>query len=246
MQVVGHRISDGGLLQWKREMKRKWWRNSLAIRCLHRCLHRCCPIYDQPSPGKHETFVAWSKLAKHGFTKNCLARTHGHHRLFMECWSKAVGAKKLQGSSANSPKPQRARALNPCAKPSLPPSSRDGPHSLLMPPSPPLPQACYAINQSIKPACTWAAHLGAGDRWEPTSYVQNFSNSKDRATSDCKVHVCRIGRILRQYLPIIHLQKSHEGWNFGSPVLSRTSSCMMSIRHPPRYPLDAPIMWDWS
>ena len=53
-------------------------------------------------------------------------------------------------------------------------------------------------------------------------------------------------RILRQYLPVIHLQKSHEGWKFGNPVASRTSRCMTSIRHPPQYPLDPRIMWHWN
>ena len=48
-----------------------------------------------------------------------------------------------------------ARALNPCAKPSRLPSSPDGPPSLLMPPSPPLPQACYA--RTHHPTTTWMA-----------------------------------------------------------------------------------------
>ena len=34
------------------------------------------------------------------------------------------------------------------------------------------------INQSIKPACPWAAHLGAGDRRKPTSYIQHCTNTK--------------------------------------------------------------------
>ena len=65
------------------------------------------------------------------------------------------GAQKLQGSSANSPMPKPARALNPGAKPSRLPSSPDGPPSLLMPPSPPLPQACYA--RTHHPTRTWMA-----------------------------------------------------------------------------------------
>ena len=31
-----------------------------------------------------------------------------------------------------------------------------------------------SINQSNKPACPWAAHLGAGDPRKPTSYVQGL------------------------------------------------------------------------
>ena len=43
---------------------------------------------------------------------------------FLELKQEAVGAKKQQGSSANSPKPEHARAQTPCAKPSPLPSSR--------------------------------------------------------------------------------------------------------------------------
>ena len=50
-------------------------------------------------------------------------------------------------------------------------------------------------------------------------------------------------RNLRQYLPLIHSQKSRENCKFGDPVVPRTSSCMTSIRRPPQHPLDPPIMW---
>ena len=72
---------------------------------------------------------------------------------FLELKQEAVGAKKQQGSSANSPKPEPARAQTPCAKPSPLPSSQDGPPS--MPLSPPLQQACYA--RTRPPTTTWMA-----------------------------------------------------------------------------------------
>ena len=42
---------------------------------------------------------------------------------FLELKLEAVGAQKLQGSSANSPMPEPARAQNPCVKPSRLPAS---------------------------------------------------------------------------------------------------------------------------
>ena len=81
----------------------------------------------------------------------------------------AVGAKKQQGSAANSPKPEPARAQTPCAKPSPLPSSRDGPPSLLMPPSPPLQQACYA--RTPPPTTTWMVSSHHGAKSLPTCHV---------------------------------------------------------------------------
>ena len=37
---------------------------------------------------------------------------------------------------------------------------------------------CKIKSNQIKPACPWAAHLGAGDRRKPTSYVQHCTNIK--------------------------------------------------------------------
>ena len=88
---------------------------------------------------------------------------------FLELKQEAVGAKKQQGSSANSPKPEPARAQTRCAKPSPLPSSRDGPPSLLMPPSPPLQQACYA--RTPPPTTTWMVSSHYAARSSPTCHV---------------------------------------------------------------------------
>ena len=50
---------------------------------------------------------------------------------FLELKQEAVGAKKQQGSSANSPKPEPTRAQTRCAKPSPLPSSRVVPFTAL-------------------------------------------------------------------------------------------------------------------
>lgn len=39
-------------------------------------------------------------------------------------------------------------------------------------------------NRPVKPACPWAAHLGAGGRRKPASCVQDSTNTKEGATSD--------------------------------------------------------------
>ena len=88
---------------------------------------------------------------------------------FVELKHEAVGAKKQQGSSANSLKPEPARAQTRCAKPSTPlPSSRNGPDSLLMPPSPPLQQPCYA--RTPPPTTTWMVSSHYAAKSSPTCH----------------------------------------------------------------------------
>ena len=87
----------------------------------------------------------------------------------LELKQEAAGAKKQQGSSATSPKPEPAKAQTPCAKPSPLPSSRDGPPSLLMPPSPPLQQTCYA--RTPPPTTTWMASSHHAAKSSPKCHV---------------------------------------------------------------------------
>ena len=90
------------------------------------------------------------------------------HRIHLP-YETSAQAEKQQGSSANSPKPEPARAQTPCAKQSPLPSSRDGPPSLLMPPSPPLQQVCYA--RRPPPTTTWMASSHHAAKSSPTCHV---------------------------------------------------------------------------
>ena len=101
---------------------------------------------------------------------------------FLELKQDAVGVKKQQGSPANSPKPEPARAQTPCAKQSPLPSSPDGPPSLLMPHSPPLQQVCYA--RTPPSTTTWMASSHHAAKSSPTCDVSPLPPSRTPAPSE--------------------------------------------------------------
>ena len=76
----------------------------------------------------------------------------------------------------------------------------------------------------IEPACPWEATLGAGDRRKPTSFVENiitlekqqgktYLRPEGLTSAQLNKVLREMGpkcRTLRQYLLVIHLQKSPE------------------------------------
>ena len=142
---------------------------------------------------------------RNGRAQNSSSQVAAAWSFFLALKQEAVGAKKQQGSSANLPKPEPARAQNPCAKPSPVPSSPDGLHSLLMPPSPPLQEACYARTHprtttsmvSCHPHATWARCLQPNHSpllkslawiWPPPVTWRLISKTVLSLPGDCVVH----------------------------------------------------------